>query len=159
IDGANVPVQNVILMIGDGNGLAQISSALFSNDNQLNLTQLKNMGLVKTQAADDFTTDSAAGATAYATGEKTNNRAIGVDPDGKPLANLPDLLAAYGFSSGIITTDQLTGATPAAFYAHHLERDDSKDLAAYLPQSKLDLFVGGGGASFASQSENFKNAG
>src|SRR5690606_14774911 len=107
IDGANVPVQNVILLIGDGNGLAQISSALFSNDNQLNLTQLKNIGLVKTQAADDFTTDSAAGATAYATGEKTNNRAIGVDPDGKPLANLPDLLAAYGFSSGIITTDQL----------------------------------------------------
>jgi alkaline phosphatase len=158
-DGADVPVRNVILMIGDGNGLAQISSALFSNANQLNLTQLKNIGLVKTQAADDFTTDSAAGATAYASGRKTNNRALGVDPEGKPLDNLPDILHEYGFSSGIVTTDPLTGATPAAFYAHHPERDDAEEIAAYLPQSKLDLFIGGGGESFASQKEKLTNAG
>jgi alkaline phosphatase len=159
VDGAEVPVQNVILMIGDGNGLAQISSALFSNDNQLNLTQLKNIGLIKTQAADDFTTDSAAGATAFATGEKTNNRALGVDSEGKALNNLPDILDTYGFSSGIITTDPLTGATPAAFYAHHPERDDSDHIAAFLPLSKLDLFIGGGGDNFVSQLENLTNAG
>jgi alkaline phosphatase len=159
VDGAEVPVNNVIFMIGDGNGLAQISSALFSNDNQLNLTQLKNIGLVKTQAADDFTTDSAAGATAYATGEKTNNRALGVDPEGKPLDNLPDILDEYGFSSGIITTDQLTGATPAAFYAHHAERDDSDQIAAYLPKSKLDLFIGGGSDTFFSHEANLESVG
>lgn len=159
VDGAEVPVQNVILMIGDGNGLAQISSAMFSNGNELNLTQLKNMGLIKTQAADDFTTDSAAGATAYATGEKTNNRALGVGTEGEPLSNLPDILDEYGFSSGIITTDQLSGATPAAFYAHHPERDDSDQIAAYLPLSKLDLFIGGGGDSFASQFDKLENAG
>lgn len=159
VDGANVAVKKVILMIGDGNGLAQISSAMFSNDNQLNLTQLKNIGLVKTQAADDFTTDSAAGATAYATGEKTNNRAIGVDPAGKSLANLPDILAGYGFSIGVITTDQMTGATPASFYAHHPERDDADDIAAFLPKSKLDLFIGGGKRAFESQIQNLKNAG
>jgi alkaline phosphatase len=132
---------------------------LFSNGNQLNLTQLKNMGLVKTQAADDFTTDSAAGATAYATGQKTNNRALGLDPAGKALENLPDILDDYGFSSGIITTDQLTGATPASFYAHHPERDDSRQIAAYLPKSKLDLFIGGGGAKFSSEMENLHEAG
>lgn len=158
-DGAEMPVKNVILMIGDGNGLAQISSALFSNGNELNLTQLKNIGLIKTQAADDFTTDSAAGATAYATGEKTNNRAIGVDTEEKWLSNLPDILYEYGFSSGIITTDQLTGATPASFYAHHPERDDSDQIAAYLPTSKLDLFIGGGRDSFEAQLENLKSAG
>lgn len=158
-DGAQVPLENVILMIGDGNGLAQISSALFSNDNQLNLTQLKNMGLIKTQAADDFTTDSAAGATAYATGKKTNNRAIGVDPEGKRLENLPDILTEYGFSSGIITTDQLTGATPASFYAHHPERDDADQIAAFLPESKLDLFIGGGGDAFQSLVSNLEGAG
>ncbi|SFB27329.1 alkaline phosphatase [Algoriphagus aquimarinus] len=158
-DGAEVPVDNVILMIGDGNGLTQIASALFSNGNQLNLTQLKNMGLIKTQAADDFTTDSAAGATAYATGEKTNNRALGVDSKGNSLPNLPDLLHGYGFSSGIITTDQLTGATPASFYAHHPERDDSDQIAAYLSTSKLDLFIGGGGDSFQSQLANLESAG
>lgn len=159
VDGAKTSVKNVILLIGDGNGLAQISSALFSNGNQLNLTELKNMGLVKTQAADDFTTDSAAGATAYATGRKTNNRALGVDPEGKTLENLPAILDSYGFSSGIITTDQLTGATPASFYAHHPERDDSDQIAAYLPKSKLDLFIGGGKSSFESEMENLRNAG
>ncbi|GAA0878294.1 alkaline phosphatase [Algoriphagus jejuensis] len=159
VDGAKVPVRNVILMIGDGNGLAQISSALFSNGNQLNLTQLKNMGLVKTQAADDFTTDSAAGATAYASGAKTNNRAIGVAPDGRALENLPDILDQYGFSSGIVTTDQLTGATPASFYAHHSERDDAEQLAAYLPKSKLDLFIGGGKDRFAAQLGELEQAG
>jgi alkaline phosphatase len=159
VDGAKGPVQNVILMIGDGNGLAQISSALFANHNDLNLTQLKNIGLVKTQAADDFTTDSAAGATAYATGEKANNRALGVDPAGKPLRNLPDRLKELGFFSGIVTTDQLTGATPAAFYAHHPERDDSEDIAGYLSKSHLDLFIGGGGDNFGEERENLKNAG
>ncbi|PZX59129.1 alkaline phosphatase [Algoriphagus ratkowskyi] len=156
LDGADIPVQNVILMIGDGNGLAQISAGLFSNGNELNLTQLRNIGLIKTQAADDFTTDSAAGATAFATGAKANNRAIGEDPDGKSLANMTEILADYGFSTGIITTDQLTGATPASFYAHHPERDDSDDLAAYLSKSKLDLFIGGGGDNFASHYDHLK---
>lgn len=159
VDGTEVPVKNVILMIGDGNGLAQISAGLFANGNDLNLSQLKNIGLVKTQAADDFTTDSAAGATAFSTGEKTNNRALGVDTEGKPLRNLPDILDEYGFSSGIITTDQMAGATPSAFYAHHSERDDSDQIAAYLPKSKLDLFIGGGGDRFAAQRDDLISAG
>src|SRR5690606_26978013 len=112
-----------------------------------------------TQAADDFTTDSAAGATAYATGKKANNRALGVDPAGKPVENLPDILHKYGFSSGIVTTDRLTGATPAAFYAHHPERDDAEQIAAYLRESKLDLFVGGGGYNFAAEHANLASAG
>ena len=159
VDGAHVPVKNIILMIGDGNGLAQISAALFAHQNELNLTQIKNMGLVKTQAANDFTTDSAAGATAYATGKKTNNRALGVGPGGERLKNLPELLHEIGFSSGIITTDQLTGATPASFYAHHPERDDNSEIAAFLAESKLDLFIGGGGVVFSGEKENLQSAG
>jgi len=153
-DGKETAVQNIILMIGDGNGLAQISAGLFGNGGQLNLTQLKNIGLVKTQAADDFTTDSAAGATAYSTGKKANNRALGLNPDGDSLANLPEILDQYGFRSGIITTDQLTGATPGAFYAHHSERDDSDQIAAFLPKSKLDLFIGGGERDFTRFADN-----
>jgi len=158
-DGKEVPVKNIILLIGDGNGLAQISAGLFSNGGNLNLSQLKNIGLIKTQASDDFTTDSAAGATAFATGKKTNNRALGVSPDGSVLLNLPEILVDYKFSSGIITTDQLTGATPASFYAHHPERDDSDQIAAYLPTSKLDLFIGGGEKAFDSQISNLKSSG
>ncbi|WP_051315409.1 alkaline phosphatase [Algoriphagus terrigena] len=158
-DGVAMPVKNIILLIGDGNGLAQISAGLFANGGDLNLAQLKNMGLIKTQAADDFTTDSAAGATALATGTKTNNRALGVAPDGPVLSNLPDILAEYQFVSGIITTDQLTGATPASFYAHHPERDESDQIAAYLPKSELDLFIGGGGKAFEPQLSNLKSVG
>lgn len=153
-DGANIKIENIILMIGDGNGLGQISAGMFVNDNQLNLTQIKNIGLVKTQAADDFTTDSAAGATAYATGQKANNRALGIGPEGEVLENIPDLIGKYGFKSGIITTDQLTGATPASFYAHHPERDDIHQIAGYLPKSKLNLFIGGGRRDFTQFGEN-----
>ncbi len=147
-DGDSVPLKRIILMIGDGNGLAQISAGLFANGNQLSLTQIRNIGLVKTQAADDFTTDSAAGATAMATGSKANNRALGINPAGDSLVNLPALLRLQGFRSGIVTTDELTGATPAAFYAHHPERDDVDQIAAYLAKSSLDLFVGGGSKDF-----------
>lgn len=147
-DNTSAQVQNVILMIGDGTGLAQISAGLFTNKNVLNLAQFRNIGLVKTQAADDFTTDSAAGATAFSTGHKTNNRAIGVDPQGEPLQNLPELLHTNGYYSGIITTDQLTGATPAAFYAHEPERDSSNEIAAWLAKSPINLFLGGGKNDF-----------
>lgn len=143
-DGMEIPINQIILMIGDGNGLAQIASGMFVNGNQMNLTQLKNMGLVKTQAADDFTTDSAAGATAYSTGHKTNNRFIGMLPNGEYAESLPRILAEFGFKSGIITTDKLSGATPAAFFAHVSERDDIKSIVEFLPESQLDFFAGGG---------------
>ncbi|MFN3997346.1 alkaline phosphatase [Algoriphagus sp.] len=158
-DGKVLAVKNIILLIGDGNGLAQISAGLFANGGNLNLAQLKNMGLIKTQAADDFTTDSAAGGTAFATGKKANNRALGMSPEGTALPNLPEVLAEYHFTSGIITSDQMTGATPAAFYAHHHERDDSDQIAGYLPNSKLDLFIGGGEKAFESQVPNLKASG
>lgn len=60
----------MILLIGDGNGLSQISAAQIANGGSLTLTQLKDLGLVKTSSYDDLVTDSAAGATAMATGQK-----------------------------------------------------------------------------------------
>jgi alkaline phosphatase len=158
-DGQEIPLRQIILMIGDGNGLAQISSGLFTNGNELSLTQLKNMGLVKTQAADDFTTDSAAGATAYATGKKANNRALGIGPAGDTLINLPTILREKGFRSGVITTDELTGATPAAFFAHHSERDDSGTIASFLSRSAVDLAIGGGKRHFYPYLSDLTQAG
>jgi alkaline phosphatase len=158
-DGAEAPVTQLFLLIGDGNGLAQISAGLFANGGELSLTHMRNMGLVKTQAADDFTTDSAAGATAMATGQKANNRALGLNAAGDSVVNLPYLLRQKGFRTGVITNDELTGATPAAFYAHHGERDDASKIAAYLPKSSLDLVVGGGKRHFLSLSEAMAQAG
>ena len=73
---------------------------------------------------------------------------MSLNPEGDSLGNLPEILDLYGFRSGIITIDQLTDATPGAFYAHHFERNDSDQIAAFLPKSKLDLFIGGGGRDF-----------
>ncbi|SUX44466.1 alkaline phosphatase [Chryseobacterium indoltheticum] len=140
----NIPVKNVILLIGDGNGLSQISSSVLANKGQLTLTQLKNIGLIKTTAADNFTTDSAAGATAFATGKKTKNRFIGVDSEGRKTANLTEILSEKGFNTGIITTDEIVGATPSAFYAHQKDRGMEKEIAQDLPKSKLNFFAAGG---------------
>lgn len=150
-DGVDTPVKQVFLLIGDGNGLAQISAGLLANGGQLSLAQVRNMGLVKTQAADDFTTDSAAGATAMATGQKANNRALGLNVAGDSIPTLPYFLSLKGFKTGLVTNDELTGATPAAFYAHHPERDAVLEIASYLPNSTLNLVIGGGGRSFNNE--------
>ncbi|TYP99299.1 alkaline phosphatase [Tenacibaculum adriaticum] len=150
-DRKNSPVKNIILLIGDGNGLSQISSAVLANNGELTLTQLKSIGFIKTQSADDFTTDSAAAGTAIATGEKTYNRAIGMNSNRKPIENITELLYKYQFNSGCITTDEITGATPASFYSHQLDRDMTNATALDLVNSKLSLFIGGGSDTFQNK--------
>ncbi|MEC8830901.1 MAG: alkaline phosphatase, partial [Bacteroidota bacterium] len=140
----NEAPRNIILMIGDGNGLAQISSAMIANRGNLTVTGLKNIGLVKTASSDDLITDSAAGATAMATGTRTINRAIGVDPEGKALNSLVDVLGSKGFNTAIVTTDAIFGATPSSFYAHRIERDNTTGLVEDLKGSQLDFFIAGG---------------
>ncbi|MFZ0595704.1 MAG: alkaline phosphatase, partial [Flavobacterium sp.] len=151
-DQKDIPVKNVILLIGDGNGLSQISSAVLANSGALSVTQLKSIGFIKTQSADDFTTDSAAAGTALATGQKTNNRAIGTDSLRKPIPNILEILQKRKFSTGIITTDEITGATPASFYAHREERSDTEGISKDLLNSELNLFVAGGASTFKNTS-------
>ncbi|MCM4171076.1 alkaline phosphatase [Arenibacter sp. TNZ] len=141
-------VKNVILLIGDGNGLTQISSSVLANGGNLTLTQLKSIGFIKTQSSDDFTTDSAAAGTALATGTKTYNRSIGMATNGNPLLNITELLHKHQFVTGCITTDKIVGATPSSFYAHQKDRDDIEGIAKDLLKSKLSLFVGGGESNF-----------
>jgi len=143
-------VKNVILLIGDGNGLTQISSSVLANGGSLTLTQLKSIGFIKTQSSDDFTTDSAAAGTALATGTKTYNRSIGMAANGQALMNITELLDQHQFISGCITTDKIIGATPSSFYAHQKDRDDTEGIAKDLLKSKLSLFIGGGESSFKS---------
>lgn len=138
----------VILMVGDGNGLAQWAAGMYSSQTPLNITKIKTIGLVKTQPKDDFTTDSAAGGTAMASGQKTNNRYIGVDENKKVIPSIFDLLKKKNISTGIITTDQMTGATPSAFYGHVADRDSSQKLAEQLVNSKIDIFIGAGKSKF-----------
>ena len=143
IDPAKKP-KNIILMIGDGNGLAQISATMMANRGELSMANIKNMGLVNTASADDPVTDSAAAGTAMATGVKANNRAIGVDPSGKPRQTLVEILSSRGYNTGIVTTDAIDGATPSAFYAHTEERNDADKILEDLVRSEIDFFISGG---------------
>jgi len=147
---------NVILMIGDGNGLAQITSAQIANGGNLTLTQLQDIGFSKTASTDDLVTDSAAGATAMATGTKTHNRAIGVNQNDEKLKNITEILSARGFTNGIITTDAIDGATPASFYAHRRERDDAEGILSDLSTSGVDFFIAGGRSKAALVPDIFK---
>jgi alkaline phosphatase len=147
-DGSKKKAKNVILLIGDGMGLAQIQAGLTANFGQLNLMNMKHLGLSRTEASNSDFTDSAAGATAMATGEKTNNRYIGVDVDGKPLTSIPDTLARYGIKSGVISSGDITDATPAAFYAHQIDRSMSNEIAVDLQSSHVDVLIGSNRKSF-----------
>ena len=158
VDGTDKAPLNVILMIGDGMGMAHVATAMFANGGELTITNLKTCGWVRTGSADNFTTDSAASGTAYATGHKTHNSAIGVDVDDKPIANLPEKLAKAGFVSGIVTTDDLDGATPSSFFAHQPKRNMSEEIWADMPASKLTFFAAGSKEAFEEQKYETQDA-
>jgi alkaline phosphatase len=152
-DGLDTKVKNVILLIGDGMGLAQIHAGWIANYGNLNITMMRNSGFSQTAASNSGNTDSAAGATAMAVGEKTNNRYIGMGPDDKNRTNLPDTLAGYGFKSGIISSGDITDATPAAFYAHQPERSFNQAIAKDLLSSHIDVLVGSNKKSFLANAD------
>ena len=143
-DGKSGKVKNIIFLIGDGMGLAHSYSAYTANHGKLNLFQMQNIGLSVTTAANAYGTDSAAGATAMATGEKTNNRHIGTDTSGKPLKSIMSFASEAGKKTAIIVSELITGATPSAFYAHQTERDESVAIANDLPEAGIDIIVGSG---------------
>ncbi|MCD0488296.1 alkaline phosphatase [Pedobacter sp. MC2016-14] len=148
VDGLKKRVKNVILLIGDGMGLAQIHAGWIANHGDLNMTRMQNSGFSQTGAANSGNTDSAAGGSAMAMGEKTNNRYIGMGTDGKPRTNLPDTLAGYGIKSGLISSGDITDATPAAFYAHQSDRSYSKAIAKDFLNGHVDVLVGSNQKSF-----------
>ncbi|SEW41142.1 alkaline phosphatase [Chitinophaga arvensicola] len=143
-DATQVRSKNVILMIGDGTGLAEMFSGYTANKGALNIFQMKQLGLSKTASTDNYHTDSAAGGSAMGTGTKTHNRAIGLDNTYVSIPVIPEILAPKGIQSGVIVTEEITGATPASFYGHTADRDSTYTLEKQLLNSKLQLAVGGG---------------
>lgn len=157
-DGACYTPKNVILMIGDGTGLAQIAAGYFANNEDLTYFNLKHMGWVTTKSADSFTTDSSASGTAYATGEKTYNYAVGVDLQKRPLANIPERVIENGVISGVVSTDDLNGATPASFFAHQENRGMTDQIWADVPGSVLTYFAAGSKEVFEKRPEETQKA-
>jgi alkaline phosphatase len=141
-------VKNVILLIGDGMGLAQLNAGLVANKGVLNISKMLNIGFSQTAPTDNFITDSAAGANAMATGKKTHNRGIGIDSLGNPVQAIPALLKPLGIKSAIISSGDITDATPAAFYAHRTDRSMQKEIATDYVKNPVEILIGGGASHF-----------
>ncbi|MBK9013482.1 MAG: alkaline phosphatase [Saprospiraceae bacterium] len=142
------PPKNIILMIGDGMGITQITAGMYLNGNRLNLEQFKYIGLHKSYASDNLVTDSAAGATAFSIGKKTYNGAIGVDKKGRAMQTILEEAEQEGFASGLVVTSSITHATPGSFYAHEKSREMVEEIAADMLNVDVDFFVGGGKRHF-----------
>ncbi|MBK8489970.1 MAG: alkaline phosphatase [Saprospirales bacterium] len=151
------PAKNVILLIGDGMGLTQISAALYSNNNRLNLEEFSIIGFQKSFSSDNLITDSAASATAFSCGVKTYNGAIGVNRDTLPVSSILDESEANGMATGVITTSTIVHATPAAFLAHQPERKMYEEIALDVINSGADLLIGGGKKYFDQRTMDTRN--
>ncbi|MFI7425961.1 alkaline phosphatase [Micromonospora sp. NPDC049836] len=142
--------RNVIFINGDGMSAAHREAArlyLAGLDGQLTMDKLPYSGQLTTSPHDPSTpiTDSAAAATAWATGEKTYNGAISVDVDRNPLPTLGAQAKAAGKATGLVTTAQVTDASPAAFFANTANRSAQDEIARqYLEVTRPDVILGGG---------------
>jgi alkaline phosphatase len=140
---SEVRPQSVIFMIPDGCGPAAVTLARLVAGRPLSLDSIL-VGAVETHSSDSHVTDSGAGGTAYATGEKTRNRMIGVDAAGRPLGTLLEAAEARGLATGIVTTAALTDATPAAFTAHVAQRTMQDEIATQILAHGVEVLLGGG---------------
>ncbi|MBK0000363.1 alkaline phosphatase [Erwinia sp. S38] len=174
---SNKTAKNVILLIGDGMGDSEITAArnyaegaggFFKGIDALPLTgQYTHYALDKKSHKPDYVTDSAASATAWATGVKSYNGAIGVDVNGKDHPSLLELAKAAGKATGNVSTAELEDATPAAQIAHvtsrkcygpektselcqsnALEKGGKGSIAEQLLNARADVTLGGGGKTF-----------
>jgi alkaline phosphatase len=142
--------KNIILLIGDGMALTQVSANIYWQGLGKSIfEQFKIVGFHKSHSADDLVTDSAAGATAFSCGHKTTNGSLAVlPPDNRPCQTILEMLSAKGWATGMVVACSATHATPAAFIAHRESRAFTDDIALDYLNTPLDCFVGGGEHSF-----------
>ncbi|SEA73873.1 alkaline phosphatase [Thalassobacillus cyri] len=146
--------KNVIVMVGDGMGLGQMEIARLlegGKNEELYMESLENVGLLRTYSADNFVTDSAAAGTAIATGNKTYNGGIGVDAAGEEVDSILDLYQDAGKKVGLISTNTVTDATPAAFGGSAADRwSGQEEIARQMLANEYDVLLGGGKNYFSA---------
>jgi alkaline phosphatase len=135
---------NIILMIGDGMGLTQISAGMYFNGNKTSLENFPVVGLSKTHSSNALVTDSAASGTAMASGVKTLNGVVGIGSKNQYPKSILDLCNEKGYKTGLISTSSIVHATPASFYAHVDSRRKYQEIALQLSTGVVDYFIGGG---------------
>lgn len=146
-----VPVHGIILFIGDGMGAAHRQAAqwlAWGTEGSLAMDTFPVHGMSKTAAADSEVTDSAAATTAIASGVMTNYGYLGVDTEGNPVETILEQAQAQGWAVGLVTTVPLAHATPAAFAAHVIDREQMLEIAAQMMALEVNVLLGGGEDDF-----------
>lgn len=163
--------RNVILFIGDGMGANHVKAAAryFYGTDELAFTSFSSKGTMRTASFGGLVTDSAAAATAMATGVKTNNGMVGRGPDGEDLNSITYLSRLAGKTTGVVTDVSISHATPAGFSAHADSREQlNRIVDSALSRSRPHLMMGGAleinpdwasykGYSVFDQAEQFEN--
>jgi alkaline phosphatase len=143
---------NIVLMIGDGMGVAQLTAARIEAG-RLEMERLPVGGLESTWSASLLVTDSAASGTAYATGSKTLNGTVSMSPEGEPLETVLEHAEDRGMATGLVVTCSVTHATPAVFVAHVASREDDIEIARQMAASGVEVLFGGGRSFFLPRAE------
>ncbi|MBK7231134.1 MAG: alkaline phosphatase [Saprospiraceae bacterium] len=141
---SNKVAKNIILLIGDGMGISQISAAMYMSNQKLHLERFKEIGIHKPQAIDNLIIDSASGATAFSIGRKTNNGYIGIDENHEKYETILEEASKKGYMTGMVVTSTIVHATPAAFAAHQTSRNSYEAIALDICNSSCNLLIGGG---------------
>ena len=145
--------KNVVFLIGDGMGIAQIYSGMVANGNKLALERCTYSGFSKTYSANNFTTDSGAGGTALACGVKSNNGMIGMGADSVAAESILELAERNSLATGIVVACAVTHATPASFIAHQINRNMYDEIASDYLKTDIDVFIGGGRKYFENRAD------
>lgn len=144
-------VRNVVLLVGDGFGVAQAAAArvrAFGPDGRFVFERFPALGLMATHPVGDVVTNSESGATAFASGEKTVNGRVGTAPDGRRLESLIERAKSAGWVTGVVTSTHVFDATPASFLAHVERRRDYPAVIEQIAFSGVDFLAGGGREGF-----------
>jgi alkaline phosphatase len=139
--------KNVILLIGDGMSYSQITATEYSHGS-LNMTSMPYQGVISTHSLNRRVTDSAAAATAIATGHKTNNGMLAVLPNGASVQTIAQFAKEIGKSTAMLASSHITHATPAAFAVHHDRRGEYYNIAEKLVNSGINMILGAGSDYF-----------
>ena len=152
-------IKNLIIMIGDGMSDDMSSYARYYLNDTLAWDDFSVQGQISTNSLSyPSPTDSAAAATAYATGIKTENYVVGMDANLNPHQNIMELAYEHGLSTGILTSDVLSDATPAAYSAHVANRRFYQEIIMAQATSNIDLLIGVESSSDTLENTFFGNA-
>lgn len=142
------PAKYIFYFIGDGMGQGHIAVTEAYNRSVLgNVSPILMLNFPVTSYATSYSassdiTDSAAGGTALATGHKTNNGVIGMDKDSVAVQSVAAELFNKGWGVGLVTTGSPDDATPAAFYAHQINRGMSYEIGCDAANSGYQFIAG-----------------